>query len=98
MPKPTADDYVARVHRKLDEGYSFFDAMTYGYKAILSSPHFLLFTEPGVSEVAADGRFESTRLDGYAIANRLAYFLWTGPPDEVLLDLASRGGLSEPSV
>ena len=98
VPKPTADDYVARVHRKLDEGYSFFDAMTYGYKAILSSPHFLLFTEPGVSEVAADGRFESTRLDGYAIANRLAYFLWTGPPDEVLLDLASRGRLSEPSV
>jgi hypothetical protein len=70
--------YVDRVHQKLDEKYSFFDAMTYGYKSILSSPHFLLFTEPGPSLDGANQR--STRLDDYAIANRLSYFLWSGPP------------------
>src|SRR5256714_1179013 len=41
VPEHLAKLYVDRVHQKLDEKYSFFDAMTYGYKAILSSPHFL---------------------------------------------------------
>lgn len=50
------------------------------YKAILCSPHFLLHEEtPGT-------------LDRHALANRLSYFLWNGPPDEALLaaDLSQR--------
>jgi hypothetical protein len=65
--------YVARVHTALDGGVYFHQAMLDGYKAILCSPHFLLHEEaPGP-------------LDGPALANRLAYFLWNGPPDEALL-------------
>lgn len=79
-----ANSYVAQVQQKLDEKYSFYDAMLYGYKSILSSPHFLVFSEGG------------PKLDGNAIANRLAYFLWSGPPDDELLAAADRGELVQP--
>ena len=78
--------YVARVQQKLDEKDSFYDAMLYGYKSILSSPRFLLFDESG------------PKLDDYAVANRLSYFLWSGPPDDELLAAAARGELSKPDV
>ncbi len=95
VPEHLAKLYVARVHQKLDEKYSFFDAMTYGYKAILSSPHFLVFTEPGLASMTDGANLRSPKLDDHAIANRLAYFLWSGPPDEVLLGAAARGELTQ---
>lgn len=68
-----AAPYVARVLKALDDGVHFHRAMLDGYKAILCSPHLLLHQEaPGP-------------LDSAALANRLAYFLWDGPPDEALL-------------
>jgi hypothetical protein len=96
VPEHLAKLYVARVHQKLDKKYSFFDAMTYGYKAILSSPHFLVFTEPGLASVTDGPNLRSPKLDDYALANRLSYFLWSGPPDEVLLGAAARGELAKP--
>jgi hypothetical protein len=74
------------VQEKLDDGYSFYDAMLYGYKAILSSPHFLVFDEP------------DPKLGDRALANRLSYFLWSGPPDDELLELAARRELSRTQV
>jgi hypothetical protein len=109
-----ASHYVERVHAKLDEGYTFLDAMTYGYKAILSSPYFLLFMEPGSAQAAgrsgtlrvprpdsesratATGELISPQLDDYAVANRLAYFLWSTMPDEELLAAAGRGEFTAP--
>lgn len=88
--RPVPDDvqkqYVARVHAKLDQGYTFLDAMVYGYKSILASPHFLLLIE------------DSPTLDGYAIAARLSYFLWSTLPDDELLALAKKGDLAKPEV
>jgi hypothetical protein len=73
VPEQVAAPYVAKVWKALDEGVYFHQAMLDGYKAVLCSPHFLLHHEaPG-------------RLDNSALANRLAYFLWDGPPDEALL-------------
>lgn len=73
VPEEVAAPYVARVLKALDNGVHFHQAMLDGYKAILCSPHFLLHEEtPGP-------------LDGPALANRLAYFLWNGPPDDALL-------------
>ncbi len=73
VSEEVAAPYVARVLKALDEGILFHQAMLDGYKAILCSPHFLLHEEtPGP-------------LDTHALANRLAYFLWNGPPDETLL-------------
>jgi hypothetical protein len=57
--------------------------------AILISPRFLVRieqTRPGV-----EGAYP---VDEYDLASRLSYFLWSGPPDDVLLELASKGALS----
>ena len=81
--------FVERVHDKLDAGYTFFDAMTYGYKSILASPHFLLLAEPTPN---------GPKLDDYGLASRLSYFLWSTLPDGELLELAKKGELSKPAV
>jgi mono/diheme cytochrome c family protein len=90
--------FIQRVQEKLDDDYTFADAMTYGYMSILSSPHFLLFDEPGTTASASDGHLSSTRLDDYALANRLSYFLWCTFPDEELLAVAAQGELAQPAV
>ncbi len=54
--------------------------------AILVSPQFLYFQEP-VLPVASHPQL----LDEYALANRLAYFLWKCPPDEDLRKEAANG-------
>ena len=52
----------------------------------LCSPRFLFLKErPG-------------KLDDFALASRLSYFLWSSMPDEELLAAARRGGLSQPDV
>lgn len=80
VPEEIAAPYVARVLKALDQGAYFHQAMLDGYKAILCSSHFLLHEEtPGP-------------LDAPTLANRLAYFLWNGPPDEALI----KADLSQP--
>ncbi|HSI34454.1 MAG TPA: DUF1592 domain-containing protein [Tepidisphaeraceae bacterium] len=85
--------FVRRVHEKLDQKFAFVDAMTYGYKSILASAHFLLLVEPGAPAGA-----DKMRLDDYALASRLSYFLWSTAPDDALLALAARNELSRPDV
>ena len=67
---PVAEDvqrhYVKLVHDRLDQKYSFLDAMVFGYKSILSSTHFLFFQEPGSGTLTAKKDFGSTRLDDFA--------------------------------
>ena len=58
---------------------------------VLASPMFLYLDEP-----APDNR--PRPLTGPELATRLAYFLWSAPPDAVLLDLAQRGELLKPAV
>ena len=55
-------------------------------KGILISPEFLFLRErPG-------------RLDAFALASRLSYFLWSTMPDEELLKLAANKTLNDPKV
>jgi mono/diheme cytochrome c family protein len=78
--------FVALVQQKLAEDYSFEQAMRVGLKVVLVSPEFLFLRErPG-------------RLDDFALASRLSYFLWSTMPDEELLARAERGELHEPAV
>jgi len=98
VPEELVQRYVGRVHEKLEAGDSFFDAMMYGYKSVLSSPYFLLFQEPGRAAAVDGADFTSPRLDDFAVANRLAYFLWSGPPDAELIKLATAGDLTKPDV
>ncbi len=84
-----AKKFVARVHAKLDAGTPFLEAMIFGYKSILSSPHFLMLLDPSSGDA-------DPKLDEYALASRLSYFLWSGPPDAELLAVADKGKLGTP--
>ena len=57
-----------------------------GLLAVMVSPEFLFLRE------------EPGKLDDFALASRLSYFLWSTMPDEELLELAEAGKLSEPET
>jgi hypothetical protein len=78
--------YVALAKAELADGATFEQAMRTAYVAVLCSPDFLYLIEP------------AGKLDDYALASRLSYFLWNSGPDEGLLAAAAKGGLSKPEV
>jgi mono/diheme cytochrome c family protein len=78
--------FLNRVKAKLANGYSFEQALKVGLKSVLVSPEFLFLREtPG-------------KLDDFALASRLSYFLWSSMPDEELLRLAAEHKLSAPDT
>lgn len=62
---------------------------------ILIDPQFLYRFEP-MPEGLAPGR--AYRIDGFALASRLSFFLWSSIPDEELLQAAASGSLHEPAT
>jgi len=78
--------FLVRVQAKLDQNASFEEAMRVGLRAVLVSPHFLFLRE------------EPGRLDDFALASRLSYFLWSSMPDDQLMKLAEQGMLSRPET
>ena len=96
VTKKQQKHFVELVHKKLEGGSTFCDAMMFGYKVILSSADFLFVISPTVSD--ANGDLLTPKLDDYALAERLAYFLQASPPDEELRALAAAGRLSQPDV
>jgi mono/diheme cytochrome c family protein len=88
--EPTGAADVARFLKVFDaasaSGSGFADAMIASYTAVLCSPRFVCLEEkPG-------------RLDDFALASRMSFFLWNSPPDEELRSLAAAGKLHEPAV
>ncbi len=85
----TAEDvapFVAIVRAKMAEGYTFEPAMRAALKGVLISPEFLFRRErPG-------------KLDDFALACRLSYFLWSTMPDDELFTLAEQQKLGRPDV
>jgi mono/diheme cytochrome c family protein len=78
--------FLTLVKSKLDAKQSFEKAVRVGLAAILVSPNFLFLREqPG-------------KLDDFALASRLSYFLWSTMPDEELLALAEKGKLAQPET
>ncbi|MGA1015601.1 MAG: DUF1592 domain-containing protein, partial [Limisphaerales bacterium] len=82
--------FMQRVQSKLDQGYSFEQAMRVGLKGIMVSPEFLFLSEKTLPD--------TLELDDDALANRLSYFLWSYMPDEELLGLAEARKLNDPAV
>jgi hypothetical protein len=82
--------FLARVAAKLEQKYSFEQAMRVGLRAVLVSPNFLFLREK-----TSGGQ---TALDDYALASRLSYFLWSSMPDEELIKLADTHQLRQPGV
>ena len=77
------------------EGGSFSAGIDLALRRILASPKFLVRVERDPASVAAGATY---RLSDLEIASRLSFFLWSSIPDDVLLDVASKGGLKTPAV
>lgn len=65
-------------------------ALLSAYKEILCSPDFFYLGLPGELPVKTKANFK--------LAEKLAFFLWCSIPDESLLDAASSGDLTNPSI
>ena len=78
--------FLGVINEQFKTGHSFAESMIAGYTAVLASPGFVFIEEkPG-------------RLDDYALAARLAFFLWNSEPDPALRELAAKGELRRPEV
>ena len=90
--RPVTEDDIqpllARVQQRLEAGYTFEQAVRVGLKAVLVSPHFLFFRE----------KDQDGKLDDFALASRLSYFLWSSMPDDELLQMAADQKLRQPEV
>ncbi len=83
--------YLLKLFQQADrQGLSFDEAVGRSLKAVLVSPNFLFRLEKGSDT--------EPRIDDYALASRLSYFVWLSMPDETLFDLAREGRLREPDV
>lgn len=78
------------------ETSAFEEGIRSGLTRILASPNFLYRTAlPSDNDFVADSIFQ---LDDGELATRLAFFLWSGPPDQELLNLAETGRLHDPKI
>ena len=77
------EPYLKLLQTRLDAKDCFEDAMRRVYVAVLTSPEFLFLPAPA---------------DDTALAARLAYWLWNGPPDEALLTAARDRTLHRPEI
>jgi mono/diheme cytochrome c family protein len=88
--RPVEEAHVQRFLKLFDQqfelGHGFTRSLLSTYTAVLASPGFVYVQE------------EPGKLSDYALATRLALFLWNSEPDEELRSLASAGRLSNPEV
>lgn len=89
--KVEADEVEAMVRRfrkYRDTESSFYTAILKCVQASLVSPRFLLRVEKNRPKTD-----QAIKVDAYALANRLSYFIWASMPDERLFQLAESGQL-----
>ena len=71
-----------------------FDAgIEFALRWLLASPEFVLRVERDPVGLSAGTNYEISDLE---LASRLSFFLWSSLPDDELIDVASRGRLSDP--
>lgn len=92
--RPASEETVDRYHAfwraARPEFPSFEESIREVLVAVLCSPRFLYLAEP---VAPGDDGVEAPVSGEYALATRLSYFLWNSPPDERLVDLASKDRL-----
>jgi len=83
VPPGDVERFAALAAKSMASGFSFTDSMISAYTAVLCSPAFVTLEEkPG-------------KLDDYALASRLSYFLWNSEPDATLRQLAAQNKLQD---
>ena len=92
--RPPTDKQIQsllQIYRKRkSKGIGSWQAYKDSLKAALCSPNFIYLKEPVERKL--------NKLDSYAIASRLSYFLWSSMPDRKLLDLAEHGILNDQKI
>ena len=92
-----SDEFVSKLNTyyraERKAGKNFLQAMVDPLAIILSSPRFLYLLNPSTNDPQ-----NNQALDGLSLANRLSSFLWSGPPDQELLELARNGSLLKKSA
>ncbi len=94
IPPVELDSMMSLYDQFRSEGDSFEDALKETFSTVLISDPFLYVAAPVPPE---DYPGLSTE-ERNQFASKLSYFLWSGPPDDQLLELASRDRLSDPAV
>lgn len=87
---------MAVASKRISAGHSPRDGMKAALKAALCSPAFLYLSQDTIASKASSKT--RPRLNGYALASRLSYFLWSSMPDVDLLRLAHTNELTKPEV
>ncbi len=75
------------------QGMTHDEAIRLGLSRVFVSAPFLYKLE-----AATSGEKSPTPVTTWELANRLSYFLWSGPPDDELRDAAARGSLHTDTV
>jgi mono/diheme cytochrome c family protein len=81
--------------RRRNSNGSFDAGIEAALQFILASPEFLFRFEPDPSALPVDAAYQ---LSDLALASRLSFFLWSSPPDDELLKLATEGKLHQHAV
>ncbi len=96
--RPATDDDLESIMEFFEAGRkngSFDDGIELGMRRILADPEFIFRIESEPPTVRTGQAYKIKNLD---LASRLSFFLWSTTPDNELIDLASRGKLSDPAV
>lgn len=91
LRRPLTDDEVALYRTFFEEGEGANDfnlAVQLAVQAFLESPELLYRVETGTAQ--PDG---TVTLDGYSLASRLSFLLWSSLPDDTLFAAAEDGSL-----
>jgi hypothetical protein len=84
------DDLVAQATASADKLKDFYAGLAVAVEAVLVSPNVLFVAENAEPDPAHAG---AERLNAYALASRLSYFLWNAAPDSTVLKAAESGEL-----
>jgi hypothetical protein len=86
LTEPETQKILDNIARDIDVGGQLAIAFLEEVAALMTAPDFLCVIEqPG-------------ELNDFALASRLAYFLWNSTPDEELLDVARQGKLADAKI
>jgi mono/diheme cytochrome c family protein len=92
---PSEVDTLMGVYERGRKGKTFEQGVASGLSAILVSPKFLFVEEAAPKGLKAGSVY---RISDRELATRLSLFLWSGPPDVELRNLAEKKQLRRPAV
>ena len=96
--RPVTEKEVGTLLASYEEGRAdggFESGIQYGIERILASPNFLFRVQRRPATATAGSVY---RINDLELASRLSFFLWSSLPDDELLEVATRGQLSDASV